>query len=72
MVRGKKKLYNVSFRCYYEGNETNHRQWMMISEIDKWIECYLYTHPAVKSITAKVWFNDEEEQNATSESPNTS
>lgn len=55
--------FDFCFRCYYEnGNTTEHRQRLKLHEVSKWIECYQFTHPAVKSITVKIWFNDLEER----------
>lgn len=54
-----KKLYDVSFHCYYpNGDMTRHTQTMELKEIAKWIDSYKYTHPACTSIAVKVWFND--------------
>lgn len=54
-----KKEFELSFRCYYaNGNTTEHRQTMKLSDISKWIEAYRFTHPEVRSITVKVWFEN--------------
>lgn len=54
-----KKLYDVSFHCYYpNGDMTRHTQTMELKEIAKWIDSYKYTHPACSSIAVKVWFNN--------------
>lgn len=51
-------MYDISFRCFYEnGCTTNHLQLLSLADIPKWIECYKFTHPEVKSITVKVCFN---------------
>ncbi len=50
-------MYEISFRCYYpNGNTTDRRQSMKLTEIAKWIKAYQFTHPEVKAITVKVWF----------------
>lgn len=55
-----KKVYEISFRCFYKnGNSTDHRQEMPLKDIEKWIEAYRFTHPEVRSITVKVWFENE-------------
>ena len=59
----KKTVFDLSIRCYYEnGNHTEHRQMMKLSDIPKWIEAYKFTHPECKAITVKRWFNDPERQ----------
>lgn len=58
-----KKLYHIRFRCYFggrPGNCTNHDMTLPLSEIGKWMDAYMYTHPGVQSITAKIWPQDEE------------
>lgn len=56
-----KPKYNISFRCYYEtGHYTTHIQTLELSKIGKWIEAYQFTHPAVCSISIKVWSNGTE------------
>ena len=68
----KEKLYNLSIRCYYKENWTNHRQTMKLSEIKKWIDAYIYTHPQVESFSIRVYINEEvEEENAPSKPPDT-
>lgn len=55
----KKSAFLVSFRCFYEdGNRTNHRQELKLSEIQKWIEAYKFTHPACTAISCKIWFDE--------------
>lgn len=53
----------VSFRCYFPGREnyTTHRQRMPLTDVQRWVECYKFTHPNVKSITVKIWFHGEDE-----------
>lgn len=51
--------YNVSFFCCYEKNLSKHSQTMKLSDIPMWMSAYHFTHPSVKSISAKVWFNAE-------------
>ncbi len=57
-----KRSYQISFRCYYpeRGGVTNHHQTMQLKDIPKWIEAYLFTHPAVQSITVKIWPHSKE------------
>ena len=53
---------DISFRCYYpNGNKTDHKQALTLEEVPKWIECYKFTHPECESITAKVWFTNNNE-----------
>ena len=55
----KNKIFELSIRCYYpNGNKTEHRQTMKLSEIPKWIEAYKFTHPQCESVTIKIWLND--------------
>lgn len=50
------KLIPVSFRCYYPtGDPCDKLQMIYLSQILKWIDSYLFTHPACVSITVKVW-----------------
>lgn len=57
-------IFDMCFRCYYpNGNKTDHRQALKLSEIQKWIDCYKFTHPMVESITVKVWFGDQANNN---------
>lgn len=56
-----KRTYAITFRCKYRnGGETSHRQVMPLSDIAKRIEAYVFTHPEVWSITAKIWPQDKE------------
>ena len=55
----KKTLFDLSIRCYYTNNHTEHRQLMKLADIPKWIEAYKFTHPECKAITVKLWFNGE-------------
>ena len=50
--------YDVSFRCYYHEaeNSTTHYRMLPLEDIPRWIEAYRFTHPNVRSITCKVWF----------------
>lgn len=61
-----KKTYDLSFRTYFPGpgNSCTHRQTMALKEIPKWIEAYRFTHPNCESITVKIWFHEEDKQNA--------
>lgn len=53
----KNEVYEISFRCYYANDTyTNHRQALALKDIPKWIEAYRFTHPEVRSITVKIWF----------------
>lgn len=57
------KEYNLSIRCHFgdmPGNYTQHYQSMKLGDIKKWVEAYKYTHPTVKSITVKIWLEDEQ------------
>lgn len=55
----KSKEYEISFRCYYENDTcTNHRQMLQLKDIPKWLESYRFTHPEVRSITVKIWFEN--------------
>ena len=55
--------YDVSFRCYFPGrnNFTTHRQMLPLTDVRRWVEAYRFTHPNVKSMTIKVWFDKEGE-----------
>lgn len=57
-----KKLYHIRFRCYFGGRDncTNHDMILPLAEIGKWMDAYMYTHPQVQSITAKIWPQDKE------------
>lgn len=54
----KAKLYRISFRCYYDGNYTQHYQDMTLKDIPKWIEAYKFTHPEVNAITIQIRFEN--------------
>lgn len=57
-----KNLFDLSFRCYYEnGNKTEHRQKLRLSDIPKWVEAYRFTHPECVSVTVKIWLTDIED-----------
>lgn len=57
----KNAIYELSFRCYYpDGEPTNHRQSMKLSDIHKWIDAYKFTHPNCTSITVKIWLTNIE------------
>ena len=58
-MKEKSLEYNISFHCYYENNLMRHSQTMKLSDIPTWINAYRFTHPEVKSICAKVWFDAE-------------
>ena len=56
-----KRAYHVSFRCYYDtGNSTQHNATIPLNQIGRWMEAYIFTHPEVQSITAKIWPGDKE------------
>ena len=57
-----KRAYHVSFRCHYRtGNDTQHNAHIQLNQIGKWMEAYIFTHPEVQSITAKIWPGDKED-----------
>ena len=57
------KVISISFRCYYpNGNKTNHKQDLKISEIPRWIDSYKFTHPDCQAITCKVYFDNKERE----------
>ena len=51
--------YIVSFFCYYEENLIKHFQKIKLSDIPLWVKAYSFTHPNVKSISAKIWLDNE-------------
>jgi len=53
--------YTVSFYCYYDTNRTKHTQELTLEEIPTWMKYYRFTHPDVKSISAKIWTDDGQE-----------
>jgi hypothetical protein len=55
----KKKIYSISFHCYYPlGEPTRHYQQMKLCKIPKWIKAYKLTHPGCKAVSVKVWYAD--------------
>ena len=54
--------YDLSIRCFYAGsdNYTQHRQSLRLKDIPKWVEAYKFTHPAVQSISIKIWLNEDD------------
>lgn len=57
-----KAAYRISFRCQFPGAQDNycdHRAHIKLAEIPKWLEAYHYTHPNVKCITVRVFFERE-------------
>lgn len=53
-----KKIF-VSFRCYFPtGDPCNKTQDIKLSDIPRWIESYLFTHPLCTAVTVKVWSHD--------------
>lgn len=73
MNRGKERLYNLSIRCYYrDGNYNTHKQELKLSNLKKWIDAYIYTHPQVKEFSIRLYVNDEmEKEDAPSKPPDT-
>lgn len=62
----KKALFDLSIRCFYSnGNHTEHRQRMKLSDVPKWLEAYKFTHPNCQAVSIKVWFTDLERQEIT-------
>ena len=58
----KNAVFNISIRCHYpNGNQTEHRQDLKLSDIPKWIDAYKFTHPDCKSVSFKIWFSDIED-----------
>ena len=58
-----KKQQHIRFVCHFGGsvdNNTTHNMTMSVRDIGRWMEAYIYTHPNVQSITAKVWPQDKE------------
>lgn len=52
----------VSFRCYFPSGEPCDKvQEISLSDIPRWIESYLFTHPNCTSITVKVWAHNVQE-----------
>ena len=51
-----KAIFDLSIRCYYEnGNNTEHRRQMKLTDLTRWVEAYKFTHPNCTSITVKIW-----------------
>ena len=45
----------ISFRCYFPtGEPCDKVQEIYLWEIPKWIECYLFTHPACTAVSVRV------------------
>lgn len=63
------KQYAMSIRCYFQGkdNYTQHYPMLPLIDIQKWIECYEFTHPNVESVTVKIWLHDKEVQHEVDE-----
>lgn len=56
----KSRLYNMTIRCYYgEQDYTMHRQELKLTEIEKWIKAYRFTHPNVKSFSIQITIKEE-------------
>ena len=47
------QLYSVSFHCYFPntGMKCKHYQVMPLKDIQKWIDCYKFTHPNCTEIS---------------------
>lgn len=55
-------MYDVTFFCDFpDGGRTKHQAHMDLADIGKWIDCYKFTHPNCRAISAKIWFHDEAE-----------
>lgn len=55
----KKTLFDISIRCHYpNGDQTQHRQTMKLSDIPKWVESYKFTHPNCTAVSIKIWYSD--------------
>ena len=55
--------YNASFRCYYNdetGVHYNNHYFPQFptSDIPKWLDSYLFTHPNCTSVSVKIWFKN--------------
>lgn len=50
-------VYDIGFRCHYGTNFTQHKAFLPLKDIPKWIEAYHFTHPDVRSISVCVWLN---------------
>ena len=59
-----KEIYQCSFRCYFPSdtgpNFSTHFQKLALSEIQKWIKAYQFTHPTCLSICVKVWLTEQD------------
>lgn len=57
----KSRLYNCTIRCYYGDTTYNqHRQMLKLSDIEKWIEAYRFTHPHVKSFSVQIVIKEDQ------------
>ena len=57
----KKTVFNLSIRCHYpNGEPTQHRQDMKLTDIPKWVEAYKFTHPKCTAVSIKIWYADAE------------
>lgn len=53
-------MYDVTFFCDFpDGGRTKHQAHIDLADIGKWIDCYKFTHPNCRAISAKIWFHDE-------------
>ncbi len=53
----------ICFRCHYEaGHYTEHRADIPLKDIKKWVEAYHFTHPEVKSMSIRIWFEKPESE----------
>jgi len=54
-----KTTFDMSIRCYYpSGEPTSHYQKLKLTDIQKWIKAYQFTHPNCQAITVKIWLTD--------------
>lgn len=57
MIKGKT---SISFRCYFENESfVTHHQSLDLWEIEKWLACYLFTHPGCTHISVLFDFYEE-------------
>lgn len=55
------KTYMMSIRCHFpNGDYTQHRQALTLTEVKRWIEAYEFTHPTCTSVSFKIWLKDED------------
>ena len=56
------QTFEICFFCYYPNDpeKTIHKQQLRLCDIGRWIDSYKFTHPNCLSISAKIWFSDNE------------